>query len=561
MRILLAEDDALLGDGLRAGLRQLGFQVDWVRDGAAAERELRAQPYAAAVLDLGLPLMDGMEVLAAVRRAGVTLPVLVLTARDAVPDRIRGLDLGADDYVVKPVDLNELAARLRALVRRAHGQPQERLTVQDVVLDPAARPVHRGGTPVTLAAREFDLLHALMLNAGRVLSREQLEQHLVQLGPRSREQRHRSPHPPPAQQARQRADPDRARRRLRDAARDAGMSAKPRSLQGRLLLLVLGVVAAVWLVAAALIWRDVRHELDELLDGHLAQAAALLVVQQAGRDRGRSPRRGRADAAPLRAQGGVPGLPRGPPRAALGERARAADGGRGRVHQRLSHGGHRRHAPGACSPRAAPSATCRCTSSEQVASRSSILWAVLRRTLWPMLLALPVLALAVVVGDPRRHARRCARSGTLLAARRADALEPVALADAPREMVPMLDALNALFQRIAGLLDAERRFTADAAHELRTPIAAIRAQAQVALAEADDCAAAPRAAGDAGGLRPRDAAGRADADARRGWSRAPPARRNRWTWPTWRGGLPRTPRRAHWTSASSSNSTRPRLAS
>ena len=128
MRILLAEDDPLLGDGLRAGLRQLGFQVDWVRDGEAAERELRAEPYAAAVLDLGLPLKDGLDVLAAVRRAGIALPVLVLTARDAVPDRIRGLDVGADDYVVKPVDLHELAARLRALVRRAHGQPQERLT-------------------------------------------------------------------------------------------------------------------------------------------------------------------------------------------------------------------------------------------------------------------------------------------------------------------------------------------------------------------------------------------------------------------------------------------------
>jgi two-component system OmpR family response regulator/two-component system response regulator QseB len=182
MRILLAEDDPLLGDGLRAGLRQLGFQVDWVRDGMAAERELRAEPYAAAVLDLGLPLIDGMEVLTSVRRAGITLPVLVLTARDAVPDRIRGLDVGADDYVVKPVDLHELAARLRALVRRAHGQPQECLTAQDIVLDPAARSVQQAGAPVALPAREFDLLLAMMLNAGRVMSREQLEQHLYSWG-------------------------------------------------------------------------------------------------------------------------------------------------------------------------------------------------------------------------------------------------------------------------------------------------------------------------------------------------------------------------------------------
>lgn len=182
MRILLAEDDPLLGDGLRAGLRQLGFLVDWVRDGEAADRELRAQTYAAAVLDLGLPLKDGMEVLAGIRRAGLTLPVLILTARDAVPDRIRGLDIGADDYVVKPVDLHELAARVRALVRRAHGQPHERLSAQDVTLDPAARSVTQAGVPVPLSTREFDLLHTLMLNAGRVLSREQLEQHLYDWG-------------------------------------------------------------------------------------------------------------------------------------------------------------------------------------------------------------------------------------------------------------------------------------------------------------------------------------------------------------------------------------------
>jgi two-component system OmpR family response regulator/two-component system response regulator QseB len=182
MRILLAEDDALLGDGLRAGLRQLGFLVDWVRDGEAAERELRAQPYEAAVLDLGLPRKDGLDVLAAIRRAGIATPVLVLTARDAIPDRIRGLDAGADDYVLKPVDLHELAARLRALVRRAHGQPQECLSAQDVVLDPAARSVRQGGETVTLSTREFDLLQAFMLNANRVLSREQLEQQLYSWG-------------------------------------------------------------------------------------------------------------------------------------------------------------------------------------------------------------------------------------------------------------------------------------------------------------------------------------------------------------------------------------------
>ncbi|MEZ5607196.1 MAG: winged helix-turn-helix domain-containing protein [Burkholderiaceae bacterium] len=182
MRVLLAEDDDLLGSGLRTGLAQHGFAVDWVRDGVAAERELLAGQHQAAVLDLGLPRQDGMAVLRALRARGRTLPVLVLTARDAVAARIDGLDAGADDYLVKPVDLGELAARLRALVRRAHGQVQARLALGDVVLDAAQRQVWCGGAAVELSTREFDLLHALMLNAERVLTREQLERHLYAWG-------------------------------------------------------------------------------------------------------------------------------------------------------------------------------------------------------------------------------------------------------------------------------------------------------------------------------------------------------------------------------------------
>ena len=182
MRILLAEDDALLGDGLRAGLRQQGFQVDWVRDGLAAERELGTGDYQAAVLDLGLPRKDGLDVLQAIRSRKNTTPVLVLTARDAVPDRIKGLDLGADDYVLKPVDLYELGARLRSLVRRANGQVQELLTCGAIQMNPASREVTFQGQAVTLSTREYDLLHALMLAMGRIMSREQLEQQLYSWG-------------------------------------------------------------------------------------------------------------------------------------------------------------------------------------------------------------------------------------------------------------------------------------------------------------------------------------------------------------------------------------------
>jgi two-component system OmpR family response regulator/two-component system response regulator QseB len=182
MKILLAEDDQLLGSGLRTGLRQAGFQVDWVRDGAAAQREIEESDYDAVVLDLGLPLRDGLDVLRQARKRGKKLPILVLTARDTVAQRIQGLDSGADDYVIKPVDLNELSARLRALVRRAHGQPTPTLQAAAIELCPAARGVTYRGQAVELSSREFDLLHLLMLNAGRVLTRAQLERQLYSWG-------------------------------------------------------------------------------------------------------------------------------------------------------------------------------------------------------------------------------------------------------------------------------------------------------------------------------------------------------------------------------------------
>jgi two-component system OmpR family response regulator/two-component system response regulator QseB len=182
MRILLVEDDTLLGDGVQAGLTQSGFNVDWVRDGIAGELALRTGEYAGVVLDLGLPRLSGLELLQRQRRNGNRVPVLILTARDRVEDRIKGLDGGADDYVIKPFDLNELAARLRALVRRASGEAAPTLRVGEIELDPAARSASFRGQPVELSLREFALLQELMLNAGRVLSRDQLAQRLYSWG-------------------------------------------------------------------------------------------------------------------------------------------------------------------------------------------------------------------------------------------------------------------------------------------------------------------------------------------------------------------------------------------
>jgi two-component system OmpR family response regulator/two-component system response regulator QseB len=182
MRILVVENDSLLGDAIQAGLTEMGDAVDWVRDGVAAEQALDTAPYAAMVLDLGLPRRTGLEVLQRLRARGGRLPVLILTARDTVEDRIRGLDAGADDYLIKPFDLGELAARLRALTRRAGGQADPVLRVAGVELDPAAHTVTFHGQPVELSAREFALLHALMRNAGRVMTRAQLEEQLYPWG-------------------------------------------------------------------------------------------------------------------------------------------------------------------------------------------------------------------------------------------------------------------------------------------------------------------------------------------------------------------------------------------
>ncbi|HRP95251.1 MAG TPA: response regulator [Rhodocyclaceae bacterium] len=182
MKILLVEDDPLLGDGIAAGLAQAGFAVDWARDGHEAEAALAAGAYDAVVLDLGLPRLSGMELLGRVRASGNALPVLILTARDAVADRVAGLDAGADDYLVKPFDLAELQARLRALLRRAKGHAESVIVHGELQLDPAGHVVRFAGRPVELTAREFAILHALLLDAGRVLSKAQIEERLYGWG-------------------------------------------------------------------------------------------------------------------------------------------------------------------------------------------------------------------------------------------------------------------------------------------------------------------------------------------------------------------------------------------
>jgi DNA-binding response OmpR family regulator len=174
MKLLLVEDDPLLGDGLRSALGRAGFAVTWLRDGKSALGALQERDFVAVVLDIGLPAMDGMEVLRELRAGDNHVPVLLLTARDTTRDKVMGLERGADDYLVKTADMEELIARLRALVRRS-GRGNSSLSVGDLVLDLTSHTVSKGGAVVAISGREFAVLRTLMEGAGRVLTRSQLE--------------------------------------------------------------------------------------------------------------------------------------------------------------------------------------------------------------------------------------------------------------------------------------------------------------------------------------------------------------------------------------------------
>lgn len=178
MRLLLVEDDALLGNGIEAGLKQSGFTVDWAKDGRDAQLALETTDYELVVLDLGLPRVTGMALLQQLRCKGSDLPVLVLTARDTVRDRVAGLEAGADDYLVKPFALAELVARIRALLRRAHGRSVSTIRYGDMVLSPENLTVTRGDQQIVLSARECAILTDLLEHRGTALSRARLEESL-----------------------------------------------------------------------------------------------------------------------------------------------------------------------------------------------------------------------------------------------------------------------------------------------------------------------------------------------------------------------------------------------
>ncbi len=176
MRLLLVEDDELLGDAVKTGLTQFGYIVEWLKDGERARAAIKTDSFELIILDLSLPKISGLHLLQHIRQANNTTPVIILTARESIEDRIKGLDSGADDYIIKPFDLNELSARIRALIRRSQGRADTALQYFNITLDPAAHSVLVDNQPVNVPRREFALLQKLLENSGHVLSREQLMQ-------------------------------------------------------------------------------------------------------------------------------------------------------------------------------------------------------------------------------------------------------------------------------------------------------------------------------------------------------------------------------------------------
>jgi len=182
MRVLVVEDDKMLGEGIRDGLQHMGYTIDWLQDGLSAEQALATSEFDIMLLDLGLPGQDGMELLRKLRRHKNDIPVLIITARDQLQDRIAGLDQGADDYLVKPFDLLEVAARLRAITRRKQGYSQPAIELSEIRIDPAAREVTQRGQSILLSSQEYAVLETLAYSQGRVVSRSKLHEHLYGWG-------------------------------------------------------------------------------------------------------------------------------------------------------------------------------------------------------------------------------------------------------------------------------------------------------------------------------------------------------------------------------------------
>ena len=485
MRVLVVEDDEGIAAGLRGHLRQHGCAVDTAEGVGTAWAALRAEPFDVVLLDLGLPDGDGAEVLRRVRQAPADglpdphTPVLIMTARDEVSSRIAGLDLGADDYVTKPFDPDELAARMRALRRRAQGRSQPSIRCGDLEIDPAARTVLRAGVPVELAAREFAVLLALVEARPRVLSPAADRGPAVQLERGAREQRHRGARAPPAPQARRRRDPHDARRRLLRPGRERH-GVKATSLLRNLLAWTLAALAVVWASFIVVGFRTGIHEADELTDGHLASVASLLLSE---RDGSFSSQRNPAAVV-------SPDLKQHDYQQSLSV---VIWDGSGRV---LTHTGE---APqpvfddkeGFADLRMGePAATWRTFSQWDgpqqkrkvmvllsVEERDGLAWDIGEQMAEPGLWLLPVITIALGLAIQRglTPLHELSRDVHDLDASQA---EPLRARHPQTEFKAVVDAINLLVERQQAAIERERQLASELAHELRTPLASLALHAR-----------------------------------------------------------------------------------
>src|SRR5580693_7992923 len=460
MRALLAEDDRMIGEAVVNALKDASYAVDWVRDGDAASEALAVHIYDVILLDLGLPNRDGLAVLRCCRSKGDAAPVVIITARDAVDDRIVGLDAGADDYVIKPFDMGELLARMRAVIRRKAGSAQALLTNGRISLDPATREATCEGAPyragILASAGPHD-------EARRDPVARRTRGSDLWLGRGGREQRGRVPDSCVEAQTRRGCDPKRERRRM--AGRKGRLS---RSLEFRLFLWLSLAILVIAGPAGALSYSHAFHEAIELQDDQLRQTAAWLKHQHFSAPLVAA--QGPADADPESRLIVLTAQPRGPwqpQEAAPGLVAEAPDG-----LQTATIGG----APWRIVISTDEKGQ-RIAVGQQTALRNEVANTSAMRAVAPLLGL--IILLPVVIGATLRRMLKPLKAVADDLKRRSDFnWKEIPEAQLPTEIRPFVAAIRRLLARVAASVAEQRRFLADAAHELRSPLTALSLQAE-----------------------------------------------------------------------------------